>query len=118
MDTSPNQFWQIRKILGNPHCEGEGFAIYCMDALEAMKVFPPAIIDLTITSPPYNIGKEYERPLPIEDYLAWSKQWITELYRLTTERGAFWLNLGYVALPGRARAIPLPYLLWEVSPFF
>ena len=30
----------------------------------------------------------------------------------------FWLNLGYVALDGRAKAIPLPYLLWDRSPFF
>ena len=33
-------------------------------------------------------------------------------------KATFWLNLGYVALPDRARAIPLPYLLWDKCPFF
>jgi len=40
-----------------------------------------------------------------------------EVFRLTTKNGAFWLNLGYVSLPDRARAIPLPYLLWNQCPF-
>src|SRR5207249_4499175 len=35
----------------------------------------------------------------------------------TSPTGAFWLNLGYISLPGRARAIPIPYLLWDRVPF-
>jgi adenine-specific DNA-methyltransferase len=40
-----------------------------------------------------------------------------EVYRITRSDGAFWLNVGYVEIPGRAKAIPLPYLLWDKSPF-
>jgi adenine-specific DNA-methyltransferase len=112
------RFRQIRSILGSPACEGEGYAVYCIDCMEAMPPLPPAVIDLTVTSPPYNIGKEYERPLPIEEYVAWSERWFAEVYRLTTAQGAFWLNLGYVEFPARARAVPLPYLLWAKCPFF
>jgi adenine-specific DNA-methyltransferase len=83
-----------------------------------MKRLPASLIDLTVTSPPYNIGKDYEDPRPVEEYVEWSARWLAEIYRLTSSQGAFWLNLGYVALPGRARAIPLPYLLWERCPFF
>jgi adenine-specific DNA-methyltransferase len=83
-----------------------------------MATLPPEIIDLTVTSPPYNIGKEYESPRPIEEYIAWSARWLAEVYRVTAGQGSFWLNLGYVALPARARAIPLTYLLWEKCPFF
>jgi adenine-specific DNA-methyltransferase len=36
-----------------------------------------------------------------------------EVYRLTRSDGAFVLNLGYVAVPGKAKAVPLPYLLWN-----
>jgi adenine-specific DNA-methyltransferase len=29
-----------------------------------------------------------------------------------------WLNLGYVDVPRKAKALPLPYLLWDRSPFY
>jgi adenine-specific DNA-methyltransferase len=73
---------------------------------------------LTVTSPPYNIGKSYEEVISIEDYIAWSGRWIQEIHRLTRDDGAFWLNLGYLALPDRAKALPIPYLLWDRVPFF
>lgn len=41
-----------------------------------------------------------------------------EVYRVTAPTGALWLNVGYVEMPGRAKAIPLPYLLWNKSPFY
>lgn len=37
---------------------------------------------------------------------------------LVLESGSFWLNLGYVPIPERGKAVPLPYLLWDKSPFF
>jgi adenine-specific DNA-methyltransferase len=118
MNRHSSRLQQIQALLGEPSCAGEGYVIYCADCLEAMRVLPPGLFDLTVTSPPYNIGKEYEKPLSLADYISWSEQWFAEVYRLTTLQGAFWLNLGYVELPGQARAIPLPYLLWDKSPFF
>jgi adenine-specific DNA-methyltransferase len=75
-------------------------------------------VSLTVTSPPYNIGKAYERPLSVEDYLSWCDTWLGLVRRVTAPAGAFWLNLGYLPLPGRGRAVPLPYLLWDRVPFF
>ena len=82
-----------------------------------MKVLPNNVFDLTVTSPPYNIGKAYEHPLPLDDYIEWCGSWMSEIFRLSGPLSAFWLNLGYISLQGRARAIPLPYLLWEKCPF-
>jgi adenine-specific DNA-methyltransferase len=81
-------------------------------------MLPSEFIHLTVTSPPYNIGKEYEEQLPLDKYLTWCGSWLTELYRITTRNGAFWLNLGYTRIPNRAKAIPLPYLIWDKSPFY
>jgi DNA modification methylase len=53
-------------------------------------------VDLTVTSGPYNIGKEYEKSWVLDEYLNWCEQWIAEVYRVTIDRGAFWLNLGYL----------------------
>ena len=33
------------------------------------------------------------------------------------DRGAFWLNLGYLSIRG-AKAIPISYLLWDKMPFY
>jgi adenine-specific DNA-methyltransferase len=106
------------ELLGSPYCRGDDFAVFRMDCLDGMKLLPGGIFDLTITSPPYNIGKEYERPLPIGEYVEWCGAWMTQIHRLTRAHGAFWLNVGYVSLPERAKAIPLPYLLWDRCPFY
>ena len=105
-------------ILGEPAHAGDSHAIYHADCAELMASFPDACIPLTVTSPPYNIGKEYEAPMSLEEYLRWSEHWIGQVHRITTGCGAFWLNLGYVSIPGRAKAIPLPYLLWDRIPFY
>ncbi len=109
---------EIRKILGKPFFEAPNCLIYHQDCLEGMRLLNYELIDLTITSPPYNIGKEYERVLSLSDYITWCETWIYEVYRLTKPNGTFWLNLGYTSLPDTAKAIPLPYLLWSVIPFF
>lgn len=61
-----------------------------------MRLLPEGVINLTVTSPPYNIGKEYERPLPLNVYIDWCGRWISDVYRITDSNGAFWLNLGGV----------------------
>jgi adenine-specific DNA-methyltransferase len=108
----------IHSLLGKPFYEMPDCSIYNADCLESMKRIGHPLINLTITSPPYNIGKEYERPMPLADYLQWCKNWIAEIYRLTSGTGAFWLNLGYIAVEERGKAIPLPYLLWDKVPFY
>ncbi|MBK9095534.1 MAG: site-specific DNA-methyltransferase [Anaerolineae bacterium] len=108
----------ITNYLGKPFYEAPNCAIYNVDCLDAMRRIPESFVDLTVTSPPYNIGKEYEQILPLDDYLSWCEKWIAEVYRLTKCGGAFWLNLGYISIPNRSKAIPLSYLLWNRMPFF
>ena len=73
---------------------------------------------LTVTSPPYNIGKSYEEVREVGEYIEWCVRWIELTHRATSPSGAFWLNLGYLSLPGRAKAVPIPYLLWDRVPFY
>ncbi len=106
-------FATVVSVLGEPYWSDDRVALYHTDAVEALETMPAESVSLTVTSPPYNIGKEYERPLPVEDYVEWCANWIGGVHRATTREGAFWLNLGYISLPGRAKAIPIPYLLWD-----
>ncbi|STZ07135.1 Modification methylase RsrI [Moraxella caprae] len=108
----------VKKILGEPAIEKDGALIYQMDCLKAMSMLSSNLIDLTITSPPYNIGKSYEDPLDLDSYLKWCEQWIGEIHRLTTNSGAFWLNLGYLAVDDVGLAVPIPYLLWNRTNFY
>ena len=108
----------ISKLLGKPYFQASNCLIYNLDCLEAMTILPDESINLTVTSPPYNIGKEYENLLPLDDYINWCEKWITEVYRLTLCDGAFWLNLGYLSIKNRAKAIPISYLLWDKIPFY
>lgn len=111
-------FNEIINFLGKPYFKTENCLIYRQDCLEAMPKLPENYINLTVTSPPYNIGKDYEKTMPLEDYLSWCSWWIKEIYRITNNNGAFWLNLGYLSIPERAKAIPIPYLLWDKIPFY
>lgn len=109
---------QIEQILGLPYYRTDGCAIYNADCLQAMQGLPDEVIDLTVTSPPYNINKEYDKNLPLPEYLDWCARWIEEVYRVSDSEGTFWLNLGYLSVPDQAKAIPIPYLLWDRVPFF
>lgn len=109
---------QVKQILGKPYFEVENCILYQGDCLELMSQLPPDLFPLTVTSPPYNIGKEYESVLLLQAYLAWCEKWIQEIYRLTQDNGAFWLNLGYLPLESKAKAIPIAYLLWDKIPFY
>jgi len=92
--------------------------LLCGDVMETLRTLPDSCADLVLTSPPYNIGKEYETRRELEEYLHWCGEWMREIHRVTKASGSFWLNLGYLEVPGRGRAVPLPYLLWDRSPFY
>ena len=92
--------------------------VQCIDTLAGLSRLADGSVDLTVTSPPYNIGKSYENRRPVDEYLDWCAQWMAQIYRVTKPNGAFWLNLGYLEVPGQGRAVPIPYLLWNRSPFY
>jgi adenine-specific DNA-methyltransferase len=115
---SLENFNRIKSILGKPTFEEDGVAIYEMDCLEAMKSIPSELVDLTITSPPYNIGKEYEELAELNNYLDWCEKWIAEIHRITKNNGTFWLNVGYLEVDDEGLAVPIPYLLWNRTPFY
>jgi adenine-specific DNA-methyltransferase len=94
------------------------YEIRWIDILAGLATLPDHSVDLTITSPPYNIGKEYEQALPLPEYLEWCARWLNEIYRVTKPNGAFWLNLGYFEVESKGRAVPIAYLLWDKSPFY
>lgn len=111
-------FNQAKTILGTPLYENEGVAIYRQDCIEGMKMLPDNLVKLTVTSPPYNIGKEYESLIETTAYINWCIEWMKEIHRITADDGTFWLNVGYFEVENRGLAVPIPYLLWDKTDFY
>ncbi len=63
-------------------------------ALEFVKTIPNETVQLIITSPPYNIGKSYEKKESLTDYLNEQKILIEELYRILTPTGNLCWQVG------------------------
>lgn len=112
------RFERLLTALGQPQYRGDRYAIYKGDCLDLLTRIPNGSIDLTFTSPPYNIGKEYEKVQPMNEFIDWCADWIEMIHRTTAANGALLLNVGYVTLADRAKSIPIPYLLWDRVPFF
>ncbi|MCL5037325.1 MAG: site-specific DNA-methyltransferase [Chloroflexi bacterium] len=109
---------RIKNYLGEPYYENEFGLIYNIDCLIAMQSLPNELINQTFTSPPYNIGKEYEIVMPLKKYINWCKRWIDEVYRITKQHGSFWLNVGYLQISNKGKFVPITYFLWNISDFF
>ena len=71
---------------------------------ENMSMIPDNSIHLMITSPPYNVSKEYDKDLSLSEYLGILKNVFTETYRVLVNGGRACIN---VANLGRKPYIPL-----------
>ena len=94
---------QSVELRENPIPEGLVDRIYCSSS-EQMRELPDDSVHLMVTSPPYNVGKEYDEDLTLEEYLSSLKRVWTEVYRLLTPGGRACIN---VANLGRKPYIPL-----------
>ncbi|WP_150141013.1 DNA-methyltransferase [Candidatus Enterovibrio escicola] len=111
---------KLEHVLGKPYYSNNGFILFnksCIEVLDELKKIEFQL-DLTITSPPYNIGKEYETNLDIKYYVDWCEKWMNLIYDNTTDDGTFWLNVGYFEVPDKGLCVPIPYLLWDKSDFY
>ncbi len=64
------------------------------DTLTHLKKIESKKFDLIITSPPYNIGKEYETKTSIEKYLEVQEEIIKELLRVASDNGSICWQVG------------------------
>ncbi len=77
--------------------------IFCHSA-EAMTELPDCSVHLMVTSPPYNVGKDYDADLSLDEYLAFLERVWRETWRVLVPGGRMCVN---VANLGRKPYIPL-----------
>ena len=75
---------------------------------ESMRDLPDASVHLMVTSPPYNVGKDYDEDLSLEEYLSFLKRVWAETHRVLVPGGRACIN---VANLGRKPYIPLHAML-------
>ena len=68
--------------------------IYLGDCLKLLKKIPDESIQLIVTSPPYNIGKEYESKLKLDTYIEQQTKVIKECVRVLSKKGSLCWQVG------------------------
>jgi len=82
-------------ITQKPYFEAGQIRIYNDDILTIDDI-QKGSIDLTVTSPPYNVDVKYETyddKIPYNKYLEFSEKWLTKCYNLTKDDGRLCLNI-------------------------
>ena len=84
----------------------------CQDNLEFMRDFPDSSFKLIATSPPYNLGKPYERKAEFDAYLDQQDKVIEECIRLLHPQGSICWQVGNFVDNGEI--VPLDTLLYPL----
>ena len=74
---------------------------------------PKEMFDLVVTSPPYNIGKEYESKIDFQTYLDWQESIIDEIVPRLKESGSICWQVGNY-IPSQGSIYPLDIALHSV----
>jgi site-specific DNA-methyltransferase (adenine-specific) len=68
------------------------------DCRKVMSELPINSVDLIVTSPPYGVGITYDvhnDDMYVEEYLQFTKEWLTEAYQILKDDGRIALNIPY-----------------------
>jgi DNA modification methylase len=83
--------------------------IFCKSS-EDLRELPDCSVHLMVTSPPYNVGKEYDEDRTLDEYRAFLKRVMAEVYRVLVPGGRACIN---VANLGRRPYLPLHAFIIE-----
>ncbi len=87
--------------------------LFTGDCLDMLSQIPDESVQLVITSPPYNIGKRYEKKQTLDDYLASQEKVIGESVRVLKNGGSICWEVGN-HIVGAQEIIPLDILLYPI----
>ena len=84
--------------------------VFCGSS-EEMRELPDNCVHLMVTSPPYNVGKEYDEDLSLKEYLGLLGRVFKEVHRVLVPGGRACVNVANV---GRKPYLPLHLFVAEV----
>ena len=83
----------------------------CADNMDFMRSLPDGLCKLIVTSPPYNLGKDYESKRTLDEYLAQQGAVIAECKRILHPQGSICWQVGNYVSNGEI--MPLDTLLYQ-----
>ncbi len=89
-----------------------GATAYYGDCMELLRSLPDKAVSLVVTSPPYNIGKEYEKRRQVGAYIDWQESVIRECHRTLADDGSICWQVGNYVENGSI--LPIDILLHPV----
>ena len=82
------------------------------DCSDLLKSIPSSSVDLVITSPPYNIGKKYEKQTSLQSYLKNQEPVIAEMVRVLATTGSLCWQVGNYVQKGEV--FPLDIYFYDI----
>ncbi|WP_298617660.1 site-specific DNA-methyltransferase [uncultured Thermosynechococcus sp.] len=83
--------------------------IFCGDVNDFVQQIPDNSVTLVVTSPPYNLGKDYENRLSVDQYLKIQSQLIAQLHRILREDGSICWQVGNFIEDGEVYPLDILY---------
>ncbi len=90
----------------------ERIVVYSGNCMDLLRQIPDGALQLIVTSPPYNIGKEYERKLKLDLYIEQQARVIKECVRALSNLGSICWQVGNYVEDGAI--IPLDTILFPI----
>lgn len=85
---------------------------FFLKSSEDMSDLPDRCVHLMVTSPPYNVGKDYDSDLSMEEYLGLIRNVMLETYRVLVDGGRACVNVANI---GRKPYIPLHAYIIQIA---
>ncbi len=95
MTTLP--LFMTHKAIETTYSSEAEIVVYNGDVNDYVASVPDNSVSLIITSPPYNLGKDYEDRVSIEKYLEGQSRLISQLYRVLRDDGSICWQVGNFA---------------------
>lgn len=102
----------MKKTISKKFKPANSVTLFHGDCLDMLKDIPDQSVQLVVTSPPYNIGKEYEKRKSVDKYLDFQKKVIKECDRILKPNGSICWQVGNYVENGSI--IPLDILLYPI----
>jgi len=112
MEANAQGLFRKKQKLADAFAPTESVVVYPGDCKALLKSVPDESVQLIVTSPPYNIGKEYEKRLQLSTYLEQQAEVIEECVRCLSPQGSICWQVGnYV---DKGAIIPLDAVLYPI----
>jgi len=103
---------KTKKRISNAFNTSESAVVYNGSCIDLLKTISNNFIKLIVTSPPYNIGKEYEKKLKLASYIDQQAEIIKECVRVLMPNGNICWQVGNYVNNGSI--VPLDAVLYPI----